>query len=133
MEHSGVVVAVRSGEVDVEMTVASACSRCSSRSRCFGDSESSARTVTVGCDDRGYEVGQNVRVAVCAHTAGIAVALCYVLPLLILVAAIAVPVACGAGEPVAALCALAAVGIYYSVLWMFRTRISRKTNFKIHK
>ena len=62
-----------------------------------------------------------------------AVALCYAVPAVVLVAAIVVAVSCGVSEGLSALISLGSVALYYTALWLFRDKLSMKISFSIHK
>jgi O-antigen/teichoic acid export membrane protein len=49
----------------------------------------------------------------------------------VLIAAFALLSAAGAGEVAAALLSFAALGIYYTVIWLLRGRIEERFEFKI--
>ena len=62
-----------------------------------------------------------------------AVALCYAVPAVVLVVAIALAVGCGVSEGLSALISLGSVALYYTALWLFRDKLSMKISFSIHK
>ena len=62
-----------------------------------------------------------------------AVALCYFAPMVTLVVALAVAVGAGVNEGVSALISLAAVGLYYAVLWLLKDKLAKKISFTIQK
>ena len=59
--------------------------------------------------------------------------ICYAAPAVVLVAALAIFVASGMAEGVAALASLGAVAVYFAVLWLFRDKLAQKISFSIHK
>jgi sigma-E factor negative regulatory protein RseC len=82
-------------------------------------------------DAENYSVGDIVRVSAKQTVGVVAVLLCYVLPLIVMVAVLAIMVSFGFMEGTSALVALASLATYYAVLWLFRKRISQKVVFTI--
>ena len=60
-----------------------------------------------------------------------AVWLAYVVPLLVLVAALLGTLAAGGSELLAGLAAIGAVGLYYGVIWLLRDRLRKDYIFNI--
>ena len=110
-----------------------ACGSCASRKAC-AMGQGSIREILVSVDDaENYAVGDIVRVSAKQTVGVVAVLLCYVLPLIVMVAVLAIMVSLGFMEGASALVALASLATYYAVLALFRKRISRKVVFAINK
>ena len=134
IKHSGRVVSVEENHVTVAVTVDEACASCASRKACsLGTASDERRIVVTTPNAARYSVGERVEVATRKSVGMVAVALCYALPLVILVATLAACVALGAEQIVAAVASLAAVAVYYAGLWALRNRISGKISFTISK
>ena len=119
--------------VDVEIVSESACASCKARSAC-GMSESENKLVTVVTELAGaYTVGEEVMVSVRRSLGLKAVVYAYVLPFVVLLGVLLAAVECGAGETAAGLAALGAAGLYYAVLWLFRSRLERVITFNLRK
>ena len=127
------VLSAEEGVVRVAIEVNEACGGCSARKSCaMGQSakrEIEVRTAEAQC----YSVGECVRVGARQSLGHVAVALCYVVPLVVLVATLALTVAEGVPEGVAALVSLGTTALYYVALYLFRNRISKKITFTINK
>ena len=119
--------------VCVEIEVMEACGSCASRKACAMGS-SDRREILVSVDNaEEYAVGDIVRVSAKQSVGMSAVLLCYVLPLIVMMATLAIMVSSGFLEGTSALVALASLATYYAVLALFRKRISRKVVFTINK
>ena len=117
----------------VAIEVNEACGSCASRKACsMGQSEKREITVYTA-DASDYSVGEQVEVGAKQTLGVVAVLLCYVAPLMVLVASLAAAVAMGVSEGVAALLSLGSTMIYYGVLYLFRNRISKRIIFTINK
>ena len=96
--------------------------------------QSEQREITIfTADAADYSVGEVVDVAAKQSLGVVAVLLCYVLPLVVLVAALAMAVTLGISEGLSALLSLGATLLYYAVLYLFRNRISKRIIFTINK
>ena len=100
IEHKGVVRSVEQGVVRVAIVVNEACGSCASRKACsMGQSEK--REITVYTADAcNYTVGEQVEVGAKQSLGVVAVLLCYVVPLVVLVASLATTIGCGVTEGV---------------------------------
>lgn len=134
IKHCGEVVRVADDKVWVRMTVNSACSGCHARAVC-GVDESKDKIVEVATSDAAsYSVGECVEVALESRSVGAkSVFLAYVVPFFVLLIVLVGLTAFGASEGVAALSAIAGVGIYYVVLWLMNSRIEKTIKFIITK
>lgn len=134
IKHCGEVVRVANDKVWVRMTVNSACRGCHARAVC-GVDESKDKIVEVATSDAvSYSVGESVEVALESRSVGAkSVFLAYVVPFFVLLIVLVGLTAFGASEGVAALSAIAGVGIYYVVLWLMNSRIEKTIKFIITK
>lgn len=134
IEHSGVVERTERDTVYVRITSRSACGTCKARQAC-GLAEAQDKIVAVATPEAGqYAVGGEVMVGV-RRSAGVrAVVLAYVGALAVLLAVLAgTIVIAGWSEGMGALAAIAGVGVYYFVLWLFRRKIEHTIQFTITK
>ena len=131
IEHSGVVERTERDTVYVRITSRSACGTCKARQAC-GLAEAQDKIVAVATPEAGqYAVGGEGMVGV-RRSAGVrAVVLAYVGALAVLLAG-TIAVA-GWSEGAGALAAIAGVGVYYFVLWLFRRKIEHTIQFTITK
>ncbi len=133
IEHKGTVLSIEQGVVRVAIEVNEACGSCASRKAC-AMGQGTTREIVVCTDDAElYSVGEKVNVMARQSAGVMAVILCYVVPLVVLVTALAVAVALGCNEGVSAFIALGFTAIYYAILATFRKRISKRVIFTINK
>lgn len=109
----------------------SACAACHARSLCsLGDSKlKEIELPTRGWDN--LKVGDEVDVVLRASMGHKAVWLAYVVPLVLMVAALLGTLAAGGAELVAGLVAIAVVGVYYLVIWLLRDKLKNAYIFNI--
>ena len=127
--HEGKVVSVGAETTVVRIISSAACASCHAAGLC-NMAERQEKTVEVKTT-RGLAEGQDVTLVLGASMGLKAVLLCYVAPLAVLLAVIIGLGALGAGELMSGLIGLAAVGLYYFLLWLFRKRIRREYVFTI--
>ena len=131
IEHEGIVSRVEGDRVYVKITSQSACGACKAREACgLAEAQEKIVEVTTPGAQQHYTAGESVTVGVRRSAGAVAVILAYVGALAVLAAAVA---ALGWSEGCSALAALAAVGVYYCVLWLFRHKIEHTIHFSITK
>ena len=131
ISHRGRIVSITPELTTVEIVSESACAACHAKGLCsLGD-----RTVkqvelpTRGWDNyRGGQEGDLVLRASMGHKA---VWLAYVLPLIVMVAALLGTLSAGGTELLAGLTAIGAVALYYGVIWLLRGRLRNEYVFNI--
>lgn len=131
ISHRGRIVAITPEVTIVEIVSESACAACHARGLCsLGDSTvKQVELPTRGWDN--YSVGQEVNVVLRASMGHKAVWLAYVIPLLIMVAAVLGTLAAGGSELLAGLLAIVAIALYYLVIWLLRGRLRNEYIFNI--
>ena len=133
IEHKGVVLSIDGGVVRVAIEVMEACGSCASRKACaMGMSDKREITVYTDQAER-YAIGEVVNVSVRQSMGAVAVVLCYVAPLVVLVAALGVASAVGISEGLSAVISLGMIALYYAIIYLLRNRISKKMIFTIDK
>ena len=132
--HTGTVINIFRDTVTVCVESSEACGSCASRSACSLGTTTATRNILVTTPEAAnYTVGERVIVATRTQMGLLAVLLCYAAPAVVLVAILAVAVALGASEGIAALISLASVALYYGVIWLFRDKLAQKISFTIYK
>ena len=133
IEHKGTVALVGRNFVRVDIEVMEACGSCASRKACaMGMSDKREITVYTEQAER-YAIGEVVNVSVRQSMGAVAVVLCYVAPLVVLVAALGVASAVGISEGLSAVISLGMIALYYAIIYLLRNRISKKMIFTIDK
>ena len=131
--HKGKIVEVDPQFTTVEIISESACSACHAKGLC-SLSDSKAKTVMVptsGWDS--FSPGDEVNVVLKLTMGYKAVWLAYVVPLFVLVAVLLGLVAAGVKDIYAGLGAIGAVALYYSVIFLLRSKLNNQYIFKIEK
>lgn len=131
VSHKGKVVKMTPQLTTVAFLQHDACSGCHAAAYC-GMGEMAEKLVELPTDPyAGYGVGDEVEVVLKATMGLKAVVLAYFLPLVVLLAVILGLIALGTGEVPAALAGLAAVGVYYFLLYILRGKLRNEYIFEI--
>lgn len=133
IEHKGTVISVEGEVVRVAIEVSEACGGCSARKTCAME-QTAKREIEVRTDNASdYAVNELVKVGAKQSFGVVAVVLCYVVPLVVMVSALAIAIAAGIDEGVAAIISLGITALYYALLALLKDKISRKITFTINK
>lgn len=133
ISHKGKIVKITPQVTTVAFVQHGACSECHAAGLCsMGDV--AQKVVELPTDPYNkHAEGDEVEVLLKASMGFKAVYLAYLVPLVILLAAILGLMALGVGEVVAGLSGIAAVGGYYLLLWLFRSRLHTEYVFTIKR
>ncbi len=133
IRHSGVIDSIAEGVVKVRILQQSACAACKVAGYCHA-SESKEKLVSVCCNNVAvYRPGQEVVVTASRQVAFRATLLAFIVPLIILMVALVVAIRVTGSEAVAALSALGTLMLWYSLLWLLRSKISCQVSFEIEE
>ena len=130
ISHPGVVESIEEGCVKVRILQTSACGACKVSAYCNA-SESKEKIVDVlnVTDTSHLKVGDQVVVCASRHVANRALLLGFGVPLVLLVLVLLITLRITNEEGVAAVAALLALPLYYSLLFLFRNRIQQELSF----
>ena len=133
VKHTGRVVSMTPQLTTVEIVSHAACSECRAASVC-GMPEYAEKAIQVPTSPYAkYGVGDEVQVVLKASMGMKAVWIAYFLPLLILLAVSLGLIGLGVAEVWAGLAGIAAVGVYYFVIWLMRDRLRKEYVFAIEE
>ena len=124
--HDGQVVGVRKGMVEVQIQSVSACATCAAHAKC-GFAESKDKRLEVpSANWQQYAVGQVVTVHIDESRGMLAVWIAYVLPALLMLAAIVSLSLAGWPEWAVVLSGFAVLGVYIGVLYLRRRKVENR-------
>ena len=129
IRHTGIVESISGDTAVVRIAQTSACAACHAAKMCMA-SESREKRIEARITSP-VTVGQEVEVVVREQLGWLAVCLAYVIPFVLLVAAVAAFDKLGLSEAKAGTGALVSVAVYYVVLRLFRDKLQRKFTFYI--
>ena len=133
VKHTGRVMSLTPQLTTVEIVSHAACAECHAASVC-GMSEFVEKAIQVPTSPYAkYGVGDEVHVVLKASMGMKAVWIAYFLPLLVLLAVALGLIALGVTEVWAGLAGIAAVGVYYFVIWLLRDRLRNEYVFAVEE
>ena len=130
ISHIGKIVAIDADFITVEIVAESACASCHASSLC-GTADATHKAISVRNTLGDWKIGQEVCVVLKRSMGFKAVWLAYALPLLVLLAVLLGLNSLGLPELRSGLIAIAAVAVYYLLLWLFRGRLQNEYSFYI--
>ena len=129
--HPGIIESVTSDKILVRILSQSACSSCHAKGAC-SISEVEEKIIEIDHFTPGkWEPGQEVMVKMQQSLGLTAVFLGYVAPLIVLIASVIIFLSLLHHEGYAALLSIFMLIPYYGILYLFRSRLKKKFNFKI--
>ena len=131
ISHKGKIVNMTPQVTTVSILQHAACGECHAAGICdMGDM--AEKLVEVPTDPYGnYSVGDEVEVLLKASMGLKAVWLCYAIPLVVLLGTVVGLLSAGVEEAAAGLVGLAAIGLYYLLLYLFRNKLKNEYIFTI--
>ena len=132
ISHSGIVEKVDGDKVFVRIEQQAACSACHARQACMA-SDKREKIIEVVDESVPYSIHDEVVVSTRSAVGLWAVAVAFVLPLLVAVAVVVVSLHVSGNEAVGALAGLFALIPYYAVVYLFRDRLKKKIVFTLTK
>ena len=131
IKHQGIVENINGSHLKVRIVQTSACAACSAKGHCASaDTKEKVIDVTTG-DASSYQLGDRVMVYGELSLGLMAVLLAFIVPFCILIISLFIFMAVWKDELSSALCSLALLIPYYYILWLNKTRMSKRFSFSI--
>lgn len=133
IEHRGIVERIEGNLVSARISQSTACSGCQARHLC-NSSESQEKIVSAQTTETDLKIGEEVNVIAAESMGKKAVALAFVVPLVILVLlTFAAVLLLRWSEGMAIVAALVVVAAYYGVLAINRKKLNKEFNFWVER
>lgn len=132
IEHNGVVDRIEGNVVFVRIVQQSACSGCHAQSMCSA-SDSKEKIIEVVDNSGQFKIGEGVKICGQSSLGLQAVVLAFVIPLVLVVLAIAVGTGLQWKDTISGLCGLLLLLPYYIMLYVLRDRLKRRFIFTLKK
>ena len=131
ISHEGIVTRITDDELEIKILAQSACASCHAKSAC-GMGEQAEKILTVPKpNDREFQLLQKVNVTMAVGQGNKAAILAYLVPIIVLLAALFICLGVGLGEGWSALISIAALIPYYIVLYLKRDKLKRRFEYRI--
>lgn len=132
IEHEGIVKSVSAQTLEIVIQSHSACAGCHAKGAC-GMSEMKQKLITVQRPEGAFKAGDKVMVYASLNNAFYSVLLAYILPSVLIIAAIFVIEKSGCSELTAAISSLSLLAVYFFMLYLCRGKINKKIKFSVEK
>ena len=129
----GIVRAVHGEDVEVEITISSACSECHAKSICIPSEQKQETVLAKSLYGEKFEPGDKVQLLLRSRSAAKAVVLAYLLPFIVLMAALFGTYAVTKSELAGVLVSVACVIVYYLVLKTRNRKIENSFRFFVRR
>ena len=131
IKHLGIVENIQGSHLSVRIVQTSACAACSVKGHCSSADSKDKIIDIIDTAAASYQVGENVMVVGETSMGMQAVALAFIIPLVLLIFTLFLFMALIENELYAALLSLAVLVPYYYILWLNKTRLKQKFSFTI--
>lgn len=132
IQHEGIVKSVSAQTLEVLINSHSACSGCHAKGAC-GMSDMKQKIITTIRPAGDIRVGDKVMVYASVGNAFYSVLLAYIMPSILILAAIFFLEKSGSNELTAAVTSLILLIVYFFILYLCRNKISKKIKFTVEK
>ena len=130
IRQSATVIRVDATQIEVEVCRPEACAACKAKSVC-SEGGGQGKRMTLANDGQGYQLGEQITL-VMRRSAGLkAVVIAYLVPVILVVAALLVFQTVQIKETVAAISTLVLLGLYFLVIRLLRGRLNRELTIEI--
>lgn len=131
IEHTGNIIKTESDRVFVSIYSKSVCAKCDVRGSCNSLSGTSEKIFEINVKkDHNYIPGQNVRLSISSSTGHKSVLIAFLLPLILLITGMVISDLLFHREGITAMTAIAVLILYFSILTLFKNKLSK--SFKIN-
>lgn len=132
IRQSATVIRVDAAEIEVEVCRPEACAACKAKSVC-SEGGGEGKRMTLVNDGQGYRVGEQIQL-VMRRSAGLkAVIIAYLVPVVLVVAALLIFQATPMSDTTAALLTLGILVLYFVIIRLLRGRINNQLTIEIEK
>jgi sigma-E factor negative regulatory protein RseC len=129
----GIVRAIRGKDIDVEITVSSACSECHAKSICMPPEQRQEFVTAQALYGEAFELGERVHLVLKQRAGWKAILIAYLIPFLVLIAALFGSYAIFRNELASVIASLLFLVAYYFLLKHFRHKIDKQFTFFVTK
>ena len=129
----GIVRAVRGEELDIEITISSACSECHAKSICIPSDQRQEFVTARALYGESFEIGERVHLVLKQRAGWKAILIAYLIPFLVLIAALFGSYAIFRSELASVIVSLVFLVAYYFILKHFRHKIDQQFTFFVKK
>jgi Positive regulator of sigma E activity len=132
IRHQGVIERIEKHKVFIKIIQKAACSDCHAKSACMS-SDKKEKIIEVYDDSGKFSIHEDVIVSTQSSMGHLAVIIAFIIPLILVVAAIFVGIKISGKEGISGLIGLSILVPYYYMLYIFRDKLKKNFVFTLSK
>lgn len=131
VSHEGVITKIDGDTLEIKIIAQSACAACHAKSACTMSDQAEKVLTVPKPEDQEFQLFQKVKVVMAVGQGNKAAILAYLVPIILLLAALFICLGIGLSEGLAALIGIAVLIPYYFILYLRRDQLKKKFDYRI--
>lgn len=131
VSHEGVITKIDGDTLEIKIIAQSACAACHAKSACTMSDQAEKVLTVPKPEDQEFQLFQKVKVVMAVGQGNKAAVLAYLVPIILLLAALFICLGIGLSEGLAALIGIAVLIPYYLLLYTQRDKLKKKFEYRI--
>ncbi len=131
VSHEGVITKIDGDTLEIKIIAQSACAACHAKSACTMSDQAEKVLTVPKPEGQVFQLFQKVKVVMAVGQGNKAAILAYLVPIVLLLAALFICLGIGLSEGLAALIGIAVLIPYYFILYLRRDQLKKKFDYRI--
>lgn len=131
VSHEGVITKIDGDTLEIKIIAQSACAACHAKSACTMSDQAEKVLTVPKPEGQEFQLFQKVKVVMAVGQGNKAAILAYLVPIVLLLAALFICLGIGLSEGLAALIGIAVLIPYYFILYLRRNQLKKKFDYRI--
>lgn len=131
VSHEGVITKIDGDTLEIKIIAQSACAACHAKSACTMSDQAEKVLTVPKPEGQEFRLFQKVKVVMAVGQGNKAAILAYLVPIILLLAALFICLGIGLSEGLAALIGIAVLIPYYFILYLRRDQLKKKFDYRI--
>lgn len=131
VSHEGVITKIDGDTLEIKIIAQSACAACHAKSACTMSDQAEKVLTVPKPEDQEFQLFQKVKVVMAVGQGNKAAILAYLVPIILLLAALFICLGIGLSEGLAALIGIVVLIPYYFILYLRRDQLKKKFDYRI--
>lgn len=131
VSHEGVITKIDGDTLEIKIIAQSACAACHAKSACTMSDQAEKVLTVPKPEGQEFQLFQKVKVVMAVGQGNKAAVLAYLVPIILLLAALFICLGIGLSEGLAALIGIAVLIPYYFILYLLRDQLKKKFDYRI--
>ena len=131
ISHEGVITKITDNVLEIKIVAQSACAACHAKSACTMSDQAEKVLTVPKPEGQDFQLFQKVKVVMAVGQGNKAAVLAYLVPIILLLAALFICLGLGVSEGLSALIGIGTLIPYYLVLYLFRDKLKKRFEYRI--